>query len=190
MTRRDILKGLAAFAACVRAYAKTPQGPGRILVRMRDRQSDICLMRGGAEITRQIIPIGRAHFVNDVAWCLSVEHEDAAELVRRYGIPAREARRGTLTLAAGRRRSTGDTKGSTRRVSRKLYAETIEARAVEFAGFIGKCIEAAGPGEAFHGPLILAEEGARIVGLAEVVERVAEWEVRYATRSSSESRVV
>lgn len=175
MTRRDILKGLAAFAACVRAYARTPQGPGGILVRMGERQSDICLVRGGAEITRQPIPIGRAHFVNDVAWCLRIEREHAAELVRRYGIPQEKERRGMLALVAGRRRVTGDTKGSTLRVSRKLYAEIIEARAVEFAGFIRKCIAAAGPGEAFHGPLILAGEGARMSGLAEVVERVAEW---------------
>lgn len=182
--------GLAAFAACVRAYAKTPQGPGGILVKMRERQSDICLVRRGAEITRQTIPIGRAHFVNDVAWCLSVDREQAEELVRRYGIPAREARRGTLTLTVGRNRASVNTKGLSIRVSRKLYAEIIEARAVEFAGFIRKCVGAAGPGEAFHGPLILAGEGARMTGLAEVVERIAEWEVRYATRSSSDSRVV
>src|SRR5579871_3162274 len=113
MTRRDILKGLAAFAACVRAYAKTPQGPGGILVRMGERRSDICLVRDGAELTRQTIPIGRVHFVNDVACCLRIEREHAAELVTRYGIPPREERRGTLALAAGGRRATGDTKGST-----------------------------------------------------------------------------
>ena len=92
-------------------------------------------------------------------------------------MPTPEARRGTLVVVAGRRGAIGE-KGSTVRVSRKRYAEIIEARAVEFAGFIRKCIAAAGPGEALHGPLILAGEGARIKGLAEVIERVAEWEVR------------
>jgi cell division ATPase FtsA len=120
-------------------------------VSIGERRSDICLVRDGAEITRQAIPIGCAHFVNDVAWCLRIEREHAAELVRRHGIPSREERRGTLVLVAGRNRAAVNTKGSNVRVSRKLYNETIEARAVEFAGFIRDCIRAAGPGEAFRG---------------------------------------
>ncbi len=41
MTRRDIFKGLAAFAAWVRAYAKTPKGAGGIAERVGERHSDM-----------------------------------------------------------------------------------------------------------------------------------------------------
>jgi len=165
MTRRDILKALVAFAACVRAYAKTPQGAGLVVVRIAERHSDICLMRDGVEISRERIPIGRAHFVNDVAWCLWIEREDAAELVEQCGIPPREARQGTLALNC-RRRATGDTKTSTLSVSRKLYAEIIEARAVEFAELIRNTLKRAGVVDT---PILLAGDGAGIHGLSAVV---------------------
>lgn len=165
MTRRDILKALAAFAACVRAYAKTPQGAGLVVVRIAERHSDIRLMRDGVEISRERIPIGRAHFVNDVAWCLWIEREQAAELVGQYGIPPRGARQGALNLDC-RRRTIGDAKASTVCVPRKRYAEIVEARAVEFAGFIRDTLKRAGVVDT---PILLDGDGAGIHGLSEVV---------------------
>ena len=41
MTRRDILKGLASFAAWVRAYAKAPKGVGGIVVTVGERHADM-----------------------------------------------------------------------------------------------------------------------------------------------------
>lgn len=66
MRRRDVLKNLMAFAACVRAFARTPQGAGIVVVKIGERHSDICLMRGGVELTRECIAIGSADFGNDV----------------------------------------------------------------------------------------------------------------------------
>jgi cell division ATPase FtsA len=177
MTRRDILMGLASFAASVRAYAKTPEGVGGIMVRMNERHSDICLMRGHVELTREAIPIGRAHFVNDVAWGLRIERQHAAELVRRYGMPAPGARNGTVSPALDcHHHANSDVSCRILHSPPKLFGEIVEARAVELAEFIRVCITAAGAGEVFHAPLLL--EGAGISGLAQVIERVAGWEVR------------
>src|SRR5579863_5699888 len=66
MRRRDVLKRLAAFAACVRAYAKTPQGAGLVVVRIAERHSEISQVRGGVELTRERIAIGAADFGSDV----------------------------------------------------------------------------------------------------------------------------
>jgi cell division ATPase FtsA len=189
MTRRDILMGLAAFAACVRAYAKTPQGAGAIVVRIAERQSDICLMRGCAEVTRECIPIGHWHFVNDVRRCLGVRREQAEELVDRYGIPPQEKRRGTLALALHyRRHENGDTSYWALSVPRKLLADIMEARAAEFGGFLRDCLNAAGIGDVFSAPVLL--DGVHIIGLAGMVERVAGCEVRYATPSDPQTRVM
>lgn len=134
------------------------------MVRISERHSDIRLMRGGVEISRERIPIGRAHFVNDVAWCLWIEREDAAKLVGQYGIPPHEERQGTLPL--DRRHGNRDAKASTVSVPRKLYAEIVEARAVEFAQFIRDTLKRAGVVDT---PILLAGDGAGIHGLSEVV---------------------
>jgi cell division ATPase FtsA len=189
MTRRDILKGLAAFAACVRAYAKTPQGAGSILVRVGERHSDICLVRGRIEVTRESIPIGHWHFVNDVGCCLRIKREHAMELVKRYGILPEAERQGTLALALDyRRHENGDTSYWRIAVPRKLLADIVEARAIELAEFIRDCLNAAGMGEIFDEPVFL--EGARVIGLAGVVERIAGWEVRCGTPTDPETRVM
>jgi cell division ATPase FtsA len=159
MTRRDILMRLAAFAACVRAYAKTPQGAGAIVVRIGERRSDICLVRRGALVTQESIPIGRGHFVSDIARCLDVDLAQAAELLEHYRASA----------------------------SQSLLADIVEARAVEFGGFLGACIMAAGAGEVFTAPVLLG--GFYIAGLAETVERIAGWEVRYAPNEATPASI-
>ena len=160
MNRRELLKSLAAFAACIRAFEKTPNGAGRIVVRIGHRHSDLCLMRGDAELTRERIPVGRWHFVNDIACCLDMNGGDAAELVERHGIPARGDRHGTLQYSAREDASA---------VPPKLYAEVIEARALEFAGFIRDTLRRAGAGDV---PVRLEGNGAHISGLSQTVNRI------------------
>lgn len=65
MERRDVLMALAAFAACARAFAKTPQGAGLVVVKVGERRSDVCLMRGNVTLAQERIAIGAADFVND-----------------------------------------------------------------------------------------------------------------------------
>lgn len=66
MRNREVLKALVAFAACVRAFAKTPCGAGIVVVRVEEHSSDIYLVRNGAELTRERIAVGAADFGNDV----------------------------------------------------------------------------------------------------------------------------
>ncbi len=131
---------LAGFAACVGAYAKTPKGAGFVAVKMDVRHSDICLVRAGVELARERIPIGRSHFVNDVAVCLDIGRKDAEEMMSVHGLLS----------------SPGEP-----------YAEVVEARAAEFAGFIRDTLHRAGVGDV---PVMVAGDGGRIAGLASMVQ--------------------
>jgi hypothetical protein len=71
---------LAAFAACVKAFEKTPEGCGLVVARIGERHSYLCLVRGGVESTREYIPTGAADFANE-AGCL----EFFRDTLRRAG---------------------------------------------------------------------------------------------------------
>jgi len=66
MRNHEILKQLVGFAACVRAFGKTPRGAGFVVVTISERHSDICLVRGGVELTRESIAVGAVDFADDV----------------------------------------------------------------------------------------------------------------------------
>jgi len=65
MERRDVLMALAAFSACARAFAKTPQGAGLVVVSVGERRSDIRLVRGNIVLARECVAMGAADFVSD-----------------------------------------------------------------------------------------------------------------------------
>jgi len=173
MTRRDIFKRLTVFATCTRAFATTPQNGVGILVRIRQRHSDLCLLRGGVEISRHRIPIGRGHFVNDVAYCFGIDYKCASELVRKYGLPPQEDQ-GVATPAPHDQRGViRSASGSVISVSRDQYTRIVEARAVEFAGLVRDGVSAARAGKASSTPILLTGEW--ITGLDRLIERGALW---------------
>ena len=179
MTRREIFKWLTVFATCTRALATAPQkGVGiGILVRIQQRHSDLCLLHGGVQISRRRIPIGRGHFVNDVACCLGIDRKCASELVRKYGLPAAEEEP-TLRQQGGVIRNPD---GSVVSVARDQYTRIVEARAVEFAGLVRDGVTAMRPGSPAKTPLLLTGEW--ITGLDRLIERGALWDARRGVES-------
>lgn len=67
---RDVLMALAAFAACMKAFEKTPRGAGLVVAEIAERHSYLCLVRDGVELTRECIPAGAADFTSE-AGCLA-----------------------------------------------------------------------------------------------------------------------
>lgn len=66
MTRRDILKGLAAIAALGRAREKTPAETTLVVVRLVKSRSDLLMVRRGIELMRVRIPVLDPTIMNDV----------------------------------------------------------------------------------------------------------------------------
>jgi len=178
MTRRDIFKRLTVFATCTRAFATTPQKGVGILVRIQQRHCDLCLLRGGVEISRRRIPIGRGHFVNDVAYCFGIDRKCASELMRKYGLPPREGHGAATPAPCHQRGVIRSANGSVVSVSRDQYTRIVEARAVEFAGLVRDGIIAARAGKASTTPILLTGEW--ITGLDNLIERGALWNARWA----------
>lgn len=188
MTRRDIFKRLTVFATCTRAFATTRQQGVGILVRIQKRHSDLCVLRSGVEISRRRIPIGRGHFVNDVACCLGIDRKCASELVRKYGLPSREGH-GTATPAPRHQRGViRSASGSVVSVPRDQYTRIVEARAVEFAGLVRDGVSAARAGKASTTPILLTGEW--ITGLDRLIERGALWNARCAPETSTERKAL
>jgi len=173
MTRRDIFKRLTVFAACTRAFATTPQKGVGILVRIQGRHSDLCLLHGGVQISRRRIPIGRGHFVNDVACCLGIDRKCASELVRKYGLPPRDSHGAATPAPRHQRGVIRNADGSVVSVPRDLYTRIVEARAVEFAGLVRDGVSAARAGKASTTPILLTGEW--IKGLYRLIEQGALW---------------
>ena len=172
MTRRDILKGLAVLAPGARAFAGAPQKAIGILVRIQERRSDLCLLRGDLEISHRSIPIGRGHFVNDVACCLGIDRKCAAELVGKYGLPP--VQDGVAAPTARHRRGViRNASGSVVSVPRDLYTDIVEARAAEFARLVRDGVRTARAGKASTTPILLI--GVWITGLDRLIERGALW---------------
>lgn len=65
---------LAAFAACVKAFEKTPRGAGLVVARIAERHSHLCLVREGVELMRERIPAGSVDFTSE-AHCLEFLRE-------------------------------------------------------------------------------------------------------------------
>lgn len=66
MTRRDVFKGIVAFAACMRAFGKAPHGATLVVVRLVEGRSDLLMLRRGVEIARVRIPVMDPEVMNDV----------------------------------------------------------------------------------------------------------------------------
>jgi cell division ATPase FtsA len=188
MTRRDILKRLAVFATCTRAFATTPQKGVGILVRIQQRHSDLCLLRGGVEISRRRIPIGRGHFVNDVACCLGIDRKCASELVRKYGLPPLEGQGAATPAPRYQRGVIRNADGSVVSAPRDQYIRIVEARAVEFAALVRDGVRAAKDGKASTTPILLTGEW--ITGLDRLIERGALWNARCASATSAERKAL
>jgi cell division ATPase FtsA len=188
MTRRDIFKRLTVFATSMRAFAATPQKGAGILVRIQQQHSDLCLLRGGAQISRRRIPIGRGHFVNDVACCLEIDRKCASELVRKYGLPAREGDGAATPAPRHQRGVIRNAGGSVVSVSRDQYTRIVEARAVEFAGLVRDGVTALRSARASDTPILLTGEW--ITGLDRLIERGALWNAPCAPETSAERKAL
>jgi cell division ATPase FtsA len=186
MTRRDILKRLTVFATSMRAFAATPQKGVGILVRIQGRHSDLCLLHGGVQIARRRIPIGRGHFVNDVACCLGIDRKCASELVRKYGLPAPEA--SSEHASNKEQRVIRNPDGSVISVPRELYVPVVEARAAEFADLVRDGVTALRSARASATPILLTGEW--ITGLDRFIERGALWNARCAPETSAEQKAL
>jgi hypothetical protein len=64
MTRRDVFKGIAAFAACGKVFGE-PWGAVLVVVRLAGG-SDLVMLRDGAEIARVRITVIDPEVMNDV----------------------------------------------------------------------------------------------------------------------------
>jgi len=66
MTRRDILKGLAAIVAFRRAIGNIRTGTTLVLVRLVKGHSDLLMLCRGVELARIRIPVIDPNVINDV----------------------------------------------------------------------------------------------------------------------------
>jgi hypothetical protein len=66
MTRRDIFRGLAAFAAFGQTIGNTPRGTTLVVVRLIEGHSDLLMLRRGVELARVRIPVIDPDVMNDV----------------------------------------------------------------------------------------------------------------------------
>jgi cell division ATPase FtsA len=107
--------------------------------------------------------------VNDVAWCLGIDRKCAAELVRKYGLPA-PGGQPALRHCRGVIRNAD---GSVVSVPRDQYTRIVEARAVEFAGLVRDGVSAERAVKASTTPILLTGEW--ITGLDRLIERGALW---------------
>ena len=157
-----VLQPLASGEAVL---SETDKDQGVVLVDIGGGTTDIAIFIGGGIWHTVVLPLGGAHFTNDLVYVLHTPHNTAEYLKLKYGTvalnpeldPADDAI-DTDTFSPGERQQ----------VSRQLLNEIVQARAEQLIEMIGAEISRSGYEGLLPAGIVLTGGSAQLPGLEEL----------------------
>ena len=121
------------------------------------------------------IPVGGDHFTNDVSVGLRTPLAEAEKIKKSFGhaVSSRVSESNEIEVP-----SVGDR--PTRMMPQRMVAEILEPRAIELCELVRDHLHHAGVLDICHAGVVFTGGGSRLLGLAEVAERILKTPVRLA----------
>lgn len=156
-----------AIASAYAAVTSEERAQGVAVLDIGSHSTDLAIYGGEALLAATSIPIGGEHFTRDVAWCLTVPHEDAERMKIEYGC----AMVGLTSDASLIELPSPEGRGPREAPRRKLN-EILEARAEELFLYVREEFERCGVQGALSEGVVLTGGAAMLPGLCDMAERV------------------
>lgn len=173
-----VLQPLASGAAVL---TEEDKNRGVVLVDIGGGTTDIAIFIGGGIWHTVVLPIGGAHFTNDLVYVLHTPHNTAEYLKLKYGsayeaepAPEEVDAIDTDTFSPGERQQ----------VSRQLLNEILQSRAEQLIEMIGAEIRRSGYEGLLPAGIVLTGGSAQLPGLEELTREVLGMPVRIGIPSN------
>lgn len=173
-----VLQPLASGAAVL---TEEDKNRGVVLVDIGGGTTDIAIFIGGGIWHTVVLPIGGAHFTNDLVYVLHTPHNTAEYLKLKYGsayeaepAPEEVDAIDTDTFSPGERQQ----------VSRQLLNEILQSRAEQLIEMIGAEIRRSGYEGLLPAGIVLTGGSAQLLGLEELTREVLGMPVRIGIPSN------
>jgi cell division protein FtsA len=154
-----VLESIAAAEATLSADEREL---GVCLLNIGAHSSDLVVFFEGAVAHTAAVPVGGAHFTNDLAICLHMAVAQAEELKRQYGH--------AVVTAVPQDAEIEITNPTPEMLSLRRVAEVLEPRARELFYFVKECLRQGGVVEALGAGCVLTGGGAMLPGMLDQAE--------------------
>jgi len=163
---------LEALASAESTLSADERELGVCLLDIGAHSSDIAVFFEGAVAYTASVPIGGAHFTNDLAIGLQLPVAQAEELKRQYGNAVVTAVPQTAEIEIANLQPAAQEAGAARpqRLSVRTMAEILEPRARELMHFVRESLRQGGVFDALGAGCVLTGGGAMLPGMLDVTE--------------------
>jgi cell division protein FtsA len=184
---QNLLKCVTKLNVEVESFVMTPVAAAEAVLNEDEKEIGTILIDFGAGTTSvavykknqlgnaRIFPVGSRHIDNDIAIVLGTSPREAERLKCEYGIAFVDERVGgdpvEIELVGGEKKS---------QITRGMLCEIIHERVVEIVKMVGYDLETDLPMTVVPAGIVITGGGARLVGLAHVVEQILGMNVRVA----------